>query len=202
MNVISREGQAEIEIRRSRFLARAFRVAAPEAAPGIVRLVREEHRDARHNSWAWRIGPAAEQARYSDDGEPSGTAGPPILNVLVKRDLSNVLLVVTRYFGGVKLGAGGLARAYSEAAKAAVEASRPRPLRWLATLQVELPHAALPTFEHYLAGQGFEVLAREFQEIAVLTVRLPADQEAAFRSAHLGLVSGRLPCRELNREFA
>ncbi len=202
MNIIGREGQAEIEVRKSRFLARAFRAATAESAAAILKTVRLENRDASHHGWAWRIGPAAEQARYSDDGEPSGTAGPPILNVLARRELTHVLLVVTRWFGGTKLGAGGLARAYGEAAKAAIEDARIRPLRWMVTLQVELPHAGLPPFEHYLAGQEFEVVSREFRDVAVLTVRLPVDQEAAFRSAHLSLVSGRLPCRDLGREYA
>ncbi len=202
MNVIDREGRAEIEIRKSRFLARTLRAAAPDAALALLRGVRDENKDARHHCWAWRIGPAAEQARYSDDGEPSGTAGPPILNVLARRDLTNVLLVVTRWFGGIKLGAGGLARAYGQAAKAAVDASAPRALRRLVTYRIELPHAALPPFEHYLAGQGFEVTDRAFDEAAGLTVRIPEESEAEFLSRYNALVGGRRPCRELGRELA
>lgn len=202
MNVIDREGRAEIEIRRSRFLGRAFRAADSAAAAARLREIRLEGRDASHHAWAWRIGPAAEQARASDDGEPSGTAGTPLLNVLARREVTNVLLVVSRWFGGAKLGAGGLARAYGDAAKAAIEDSRIRPLRWMVTFQVEIPHAALPSLEHYLAGQGCEVLGREFGEAAGLTVRLPAEREAAFLSFYLGLVSGRGPYREIGREYA
>ncbi|MDD8025982.1 MAG: YigZ family protein [Acidobacteriota bacterium] len=202
MNVISREAGAEVEIKKSRFIARILRAPATEAAQALVRQIRDERRDASHHAWAWRIGPGAEQARTSDDGEPSGTAGPPILRILTRRELTNVLCVVTRYFGGIKLGAGGLTRAYGDAAKAAVDASRPRPLRWLAAFRVELPHSVLQPFEHYLAKQGIEVVSREFRDIAVLIVRVPVEQEAAFLSFHLGLVSGRHPCQALGREYS
>jgi uncharacterized YigZ family protein len=202
MNVISREGRAEIEVRRSRFLGCSFRTTDPESAAGLLRRIRLESREASHHAWAWRIGPAAELARASDDGEPSGTAGPPLLNVLARREVTHVLLVVSRWFGGTKLGAGGLARAYGEAAKGAIEDSRIRPLRWMVAYRVEVPHPALPSFERYLAGQGFEVLGREFAEAAGLTIRLPADREEAFRSFYLSLVSGRGLCREVGRELA
>jgi uncharacterized YigZ family protein len=202
MNVISREAEAEIEIRRSRFLAKTFRVAAAGEASAALKRVKDERRDADHHCWAWRIGPAAEQARYSDAGEPSGTAGPPILQVLTRREVTNVLLVVTRYFGGVKLGAGGLARAYGDAAKAVLDASKARPLRLMATLRAELPHAALAPFEHYLAKQGFEILGREFSEVAVVLVRVPVDKEPQLRAFHIGLVGGRFPCAELGRGYA
>ncbi len=202
MNVISREAEAEVEVRRSRFLAKTFRVASADEAAAALKRVKEERRDADHHCWAWRIGPAAEQARYSDAGEPSGTAGPPILQVLTRREVSNVLLVVTRYFGGVKLGAGGLARAYGEAAKAALDASKPRPLRLMATFRVDLPHSALAPFEHYLAKQGFEILGREFHEIAVVVIRVPVDKEPELLAFHTGLVGGRLPCAALGREYA
>jgi uncharacterized YigZ family protein len=202
MNVISRQAEAVLEVRKSRFLAGTFRAASTDEALALLKRIREESRDADHHCWAWRIGPGGEQSRYSDDGEPSGTAGPPILQVLARREMTNVLLVVTRYFGGTKLGAGGLARAYGEAAKAALDASEPRPLRLLVRFRVELPHAALPAFEHYLNKLGFAVEAREFREIVALVVRLPAESESSFRSFHLDLVSGRHPCLELDRAYA
>jgi uncharacterized YigZ family protein len=201
IKTLEREGQISLEIKRSRFTARSFRRTTPEDALAAVKAVRAANRDADHNVWAFRVGLTGEQARYSDDGEPSGTAGPPILRILARREVTNVLCVVTRYFGGIKLGTGGLARAYGDAAKAAVDASRPRPLRLMAVFRVELPHSALPTFEYYLSKQGFEVVSREFRDIAVLIVRVPAERESAFASFHLGLVSGRHPCRPLGRDY-
>lgn len=105
----------EIVIKKSRFIAQAFPVASPEEADAAIARVRKEYWDARHNCVAMVTGVLGDQARSSDDGEPSGTAGAPMLEVLRRRELTDLVAVVTRYFGGVKLGAGGLVRAYSTA---------------------------------------------------------------------------------------
>lgn len=119
------KAQAEVEIvlQKSRFIGRCFPVKSEAEALAILADLRKKHWDARHNCFAYRIGPQADCARYSDDGEPGGTAGLPMMEVLKSRELTDVLTVVTRYFGGVLLGTGGLVRAYSRcAAEAAVAA--------------------------------------------------------------------------------
>ena len=105
MKTISREAESAIEIKRSRFIGRSFKAATPDEALAIVKRVRETWRDATHHCWAYRVGTTGEQARYDNSGEPQGTAGPPILDVLKHLDLTNTLVVVTRYYGGTKLGA-------------------------------------------------------------------------------------------------
>ena len=115
VKVIARDGQAEIVIQRSRFLCTVTRVADVDAATAVIADVRRAGHDARHHCTALRIGDVgsgAATARSNDDGEPSGTAGVPMLEVLVRRELTDVVAVVSRWFGGVKLGAGGLVRAY------------------------------------------------------------------------------------------
>jgi uncharacterized YigZ family protein len=117
-----REGRAEIREKGSRFFGFAALAASPEAAEAFLEKLRREHHDATHVAFAWRFGGGgAESARSSDDGEPSGTAGRPIASAIAAAGLTDVAVAVVRYFGGTKLGTGGLARAYREAAAAAVE---------------------------------------------------------------------------------
>ncbi|MDT2809267.1 YigZ family protein [Enterococcus asini] len=112
---IKTDGLAETEIKKSRFLCHLKRVTSEEEAKAFIQGIKKEHWKANHNCSAYLIGERSEIQRSSDDGEPSGTAGVPMLEVLKKNDLINVCVVVTRYFGGIKLGAGGLIRAYSHA---------------------------------------------------------------------------------------
>lgn len=117
-------GQDEIIINKSRFIGYAIMVETEEEAQAFVAEIKEKHKDATHNVYAYMVGESSNIQRYSDDGEPSGTAGIPILELLKKEDLRNVVVVVTRYFGGIKLGAGGLVRAYIKGAKCGLEAAK------------------------------------------------------------------------------
>lgn len=121
---ITKEADAEFTERRSRFIGHAMPVSSEEDALAFVAMIKEQHGDATHNVWAYNLKNGRQ--RYSDDGEPQGTAGPPVLEVLQKERLVDAAVVVTRYFGGVLLGAGGLVRAYSHGAKLALEAACPR----------------------------------------------------------------------------
>lgn len=116
----TRESVTEFTEKRSRFIGHVWRVDSEEEARACIERTKKEHYDARHNCWCYRIkdGPV----RYSDDGEPQGTAGQPMLNVFQRESVTNVCCVVTRYFGGVLLGAGGLTRAYTKGAKDALAA--------------------------------------------------------------------------------
>ena len=120
---VSKQEKAEIMIKKSRFITHVFPVEEEETAETRVNSVREKHGDATHNVFAWQIGVERTGQRFSDDGEPSGTAGRPVLEVIKNNQLTNVLVVVTRYFGGIKLGAGGLVRAYSQSAQKGLEKS-------------------------------------------------------------------------------
>ncbi|OWR28205.1 YigZ family protein [Saccharibacillus sp. O23] len=118
---VRREGQKEIVIRKSRFIGHIRPVETEEEANAFIDEIKKKHRDATHNCSAYLLGERDEIQKQSDDGEPSGTAGKPILEVLKNRELKNVAVVVTRYFGGIMLGAGGLIRAYADGAVAAIE---------------------------------------------------------------------------------
>lgn len=163
---------AETEIKHSRFLAVLRRVDSDTAALAFVEEQRRLYPDARHHCWALVVGdePAHRAERSSDDGEPGGTAGVPMLQVLHHRDLVNVAVVVTRWFGGIKLGAGGLVRAYSGAVAVAVDAATlvPRERREVFTLAVG--HGDAGRVESELRGRGVSVLDVSYTERVVFTV--------------------------------
>ena len=116
-----KRGSAEIVEKKSRFIANVCPVKTEEEAKSFIDSIKKQHYNARHNVFAYQIGEKNEIKRFSDDGEPQGTAGMPVLNVLAGGDIKNTIIVVTRYFGGTLLGTGGLVRAYTEAAKAGLE---------------------------------------------------------------------------------
>ena len=144
-------------------------------------------------------GRRASIARYDNCGEPHGTAGPPILDALKNADVTNTLIVVTRYYGGTKLGAGGLVRAYGEAAKRVLLASGLTELRLMTVIRAPLPYSLLSQLESYLAREGFEITARDFGERVVLTLKVPSDREPDLRAFYTGLVGGKFAYTVLNR---
>jgi uncharacterized YigZ family protein len=190
VKTISREAESAFEVKRSKFIGRSFRCATPAEALAIVRRVREAHRDATHHCWAYRIGAAAGQARYDNSGEPQGTAGPPILDILKHNDLTNTLVIVTRYYGGTKLGAGGLVRAYGEAAKRAIEASGIVELRILKEISVVIPYALLAPLEAYLSRESIETASKDFGEQVTFRILIPEGRERDFRAFYAGLNRG------------
>src|SRR5699024_6483666 len=117
-------GMDEIIIEKSKFIGYAKPIKTEEEAIEFINEIKKKHKDATHNVWAYTLGKSMNIQRYSDDGEPQGTAGIPTLEVIKKEDLRDVVVVVTRYFGGVKLGAGGLVRAYTKGAKVGIDAGK------------------------------------------------------------------------------
>lgn len=142
--------QHEIVIKKSRFIATVEPVASVDDADAVIARIRKQWWDARHNCTAMVTGLLGDQARSSDDGEPSGTAGVPMLEVLRRRDLTDVVAVVTRYFGGVKLGAGGLVRAYSSAVSEALDLADLVRRRSLTQVTIEVAHADAGRFDNLL----------------------------------------------------
>ncbi|MFR9801043.1 YigZ family protein [Pseudonocardia sp. RS010] len=175
--VIARDVEHEIEIQRSRFLCRLARVPDAEAAAVLIAEIRREHWSATHNCTAFRVGREGGVQRSSDDGEPAGTAGVPMLEVLLRRELTDVVAVVTRYFGGVKLGAGGLVRAYGRAVTEAIDAvgvlRRVRHTRFL----LATAHAQAGRVENGLRAAGYPVVDVRYGREVELTATA-ADPEA------------------------
>jgi uncharacterized YigZ family protein len=201
MNGLSHEAEIAFEVKRSKFVGRSFVRTAPAAALEAVQSLRQTHRDASHHCWAYRTGLKGEQARYNDDGEPQGTAGPPILQVLERRDVTNALIVVTRYYGGIKLGTGGLAHAYGQAAKLVLDESKPREIRLMAELKAIVPHGLLAPVERFVDKKRGEILEREFVEHVVLRIRIPSADLPEFRTFHADLVNGRYDLAIIGEQY-
>jgi len=180
-----RDLTAEIDVRRSRFIGVVRRVADEPAAKAFVAERRSAHHAARHHCSAFVLGADGGLQRASDDGEPSGTAGQPILDVLTGRGLSDVAAVVTRYFGGTLLGAGGLVRAYSAAVASALEQAPYVRRRRLALVKFTVPIAEAGRLEAALRGQGLAVDGVEYAEGATFTI-------GATRPAEVGEAAARL----------
>lgn len=167
----------ELEVRHSRFLARAAPVADPDSALAWLESVREP--DATHNCWAWRIG---DDYRSSDDGEPAGTAGRPILAAIDGQGFDQVVVVVTRWFGGIKLGAGGLVRAYGGTAAECLRLAERSPLVEYAEVALHAPFDQLGAVHAALAGFDAEKLAERFDAAgARFVLRLPEARVDALR---------------------
>lgn len=154
---IAKSGSAEIVIKKSRFICTMTRVASEEEARATIDAAKRRYWDANHNCSAYRIGPGGRFQRSNDDGEPAGTAGAPMLAVLNHRDLTDVVAVVTRYFGGTLLGAGGLIRAYGQAVTDAIDAVGIVERRPVYLVAVEADYAEAGRLEHAIRASTFQL---------------------------------------------
>ncbi|MBY8883246.1 YigZ family protein [Streptomyces sp. PTM05] len=179
---VAHEGVHETEVNRSRFLCALAPAATEDEAQDFVRRVRAEHPGANHNCFAYVIGADASVQKASDDGEPGGTAGVPMLQMLMRRDIRYAVAVVTRYFGGVKLGAGGLIRAYGGAVGEALDTLGTVTRRRYRLGTVKVDHALAGRLENDLRSTGRAVRAVRYGEAVAIEVGLSEADLDAFRS--------------------
>lgn len=173
---IYRGGAGEITEKKSRFIATVIPAAAEEEALEFIESMKKKYWNATHNCFAYIIGVNGELKRCSDDGEPSGTAGRPMLDVLEGEGLRNVAVVVTRYFGGTLLGTGGLVRAYSSAVRAGLEAST---VIWKipgVKLEIRTDYSGLGKIQYILGQRGLKILDSEYTDMVKLHVLIPEEQ--------------------------
>ena len=179
---VAAAGVHETEVNRSRFLCALAPAATEREAQDFIAAVRRQHADASHNCWAYVIGAEASVQKASDDGEPGGTAGVPMLQMLLRRDMRYVVAVVTRYFGGVKLGAGGLIRAYGGAVGEALDSLGTRTRRRYRLATVTVDHQRAGKLENDLRTGGREVRDVRYGEAVTIEIALPDADVDAFRS--------------------
>jgi uncharacterized YigZ family protein len=181
--------QVEILIKKSRFIAHVAPVRSEEEAWAFIGRIREQHAQATHNCYAFKAGTAV---RMSDDGEPSGTAGRPILEVIERQGLSDTVVVVTRYFGGILLGAGGLVRAYSQAAAEGIAAAGTTEAITAIDLRLRLDYTLIGKVQHLLQQRGGLMLDSQFGLDVTIDCRVPAAEADGLEAQLRELSAGRI----------
>lgn len=179
--IVYEGGEGEIVEKKSRFIATIAPVENEEEATAFIERIRKKYYDARHNCPAFVIGRNKELTRCSDDGEPSGTAGKPILEVLLGAGLTNVAVVVTRYFGGTLLGTGGLVRAYTQAVQEGLAACKIATMRYGVTIRIETDYTDLGKIQHLLNNKEIPIISSEYTDKVALMVQLPKEQAEGLR---------------------
>lgn len=175
--IIERGGTGEIEEKKSRFIAHVAAVHTEEEALSFIEAKRRQFWDARHNCYAYVLGERAQTVRFSDDGEPAGTAGKPILEVLINSGIRNLVVVVTRYFGGTLLGTGGLVRAYTKAAKAGLEASDVRVMCYGYEVAAVTDYNGIGKIQYLLSQRGIPLGESDYAEVVTVRVRVPYEDK-------------------------
>lgn len=170
-------GEVETIEKKSRFIATVIPVTCEEEALEFIESMKKKYWNATHNCYAYVIGERFETQRCSDDGEPQGTAGKPMLDVLLGEEIHNTAVVVTRYFGGTLLGTGGLVRAYSGAVKAGLGASKIITKNWGIKLEIQTDYTGLGKIQYILGQRGLTILESAYAENVTLTVLIPEDMK-------------------------
>ena len=164
--------KAEYEINKSKFIAHVKYVEEEESAKEFLQQLKKKYYDATHNCSAWVLGVNGDKQKSNDDGEPGGTAGNPILETIKKNELTNIIVVVTRYFGGIKLGAGGLIRAYSHTAALGISASKVVTMTPMQRLSITINYNLLASVENWIRNKNISVENKDYSENVTLTLLL------------------------------
>lgn len=192
-------GEDEFTEKRSRFIGRIWPVETEEEALSKIQEMKKQHYDATHNCWAYIIHGGA--VRFSDDGEPGGTAGMPMLQVLQREGLNNVVCVVTRYFGGILLGAGGLVRAYTRGAKIAVDAAGKSIKRVWTVLYVPCPYSFYERVKLEIEAFGGILRSTDFGAEVDMEILFPQANAQLFLDRLTDLTSGTVEGMEIGQEY-
>ena len=170
--------EAEYEIQKSKFIAHVKQVEDEESAKTFLQQIKKKHFDATHNCSAWVLGVDGSKQKSNDDGEPGGTAGNPILETIKKNELVDTIVVVTRYFGGIKLGAGGLIRAYSHTAALGLAASKVVTMTPMQRISITINYNLLASVENWLRNQKISVESKDYMDnVTVTMLLLPEEVE-------------------------
>ena len=180
----------EIVEKRSRFIADVKPIETEEEAVTFLEEIKKKYWDARHHVYAYVLEENNIQ-RYSDDGEPAGTAGVPVLDMIKKEGLSNLIVVVTRYFGGILLGTGGLVHAYSKSAKAGVEAAQPVTMTLCCEMTFDCDYSLLGKIQSEALNKGYRISGTDYAENVKISVLVPVSEVSAFESHIIDKTNGR-----------
>ena len=182
-------GSDEIIIEKSTFIGYAKPIKTEEEAVEFVNEIKKKHKDATHNVWAYTVGPTMNIQRYSDDGEPQGTAGIPTLEVIKKEDLRDVVVVVTRYFGGIKLGAGGLVRAYTKGAKVGLEAAKIIEIVMYKEVKIKIEYNQIGKVQNEIMNLGYFIKDTIYEDNVEIIVYSKLEEVEALTSRMIDITS-------------
>ena len=188
--IIMKGGAAEYAVQRSRFIADTAAVKDEETAQAFLQEIKKKYYDARHHCYGWIL-EGGRRKKSGDDGEPSGTAGAPILTALERQGITDGLIVVTRYFGGIKLGTGGLTRAYAHAAAQGLAASTLAELQTLRRVAVTVAYPLFSPLENWLQKNEIRVADKSYAENVTLTLYLTSDATETVKKAVADLTAGQ-----------
>ena len=189
---IKEDGQVQEEIKKSRFICHAKRVYNEEEARDFISAIKKEHYKATHNCSAFIVGERSEIKRTSDDGEPSGTAGVPMLGVLENHNLTNVCVVVTRYFGGIKLGAGGLIRAYAGSVALAVKEIGIIEIKEQAGIQIHMTYAQYQEYGNFLKEHNLMELETNFTDQVDTMIFIDKEKKDGIKADFIEFFNGKV----------
>ena len=189
---IKEDGQVQEEIKKSRFICHAKRVYSEEEARDFITAIKKEHYKATHNCSAFIIGERSEIKRTSDDGEPSGTAGVPMLGVLENHNLTNICVVVTRYFGGIKLGAGGLIRAYAGSVALAVKEIGIIEIKEQAGIAIQMSYAQYQEYGNFLKEHNLIELETNFTDQVDTIIYVNKEKKENIKAALVEFFNGKV----------
>ena len=189
---IKEDGQVQEEIKKSRFICHTKRVYGEEEARDFITAIKKEHYKATHNCSAFIIGERSEIKRTSDDGEPSGTAGVPMLGVLENHNLTNVCVVVTRYFGGIKLGAGGLIRAYAGSVALAVKEIGIIEIKEQAGIQIQMTYAQYQEYGNFLKEHNLMEIETNFTDQVETMIFVDKENKEHIKSELIEFYNGKV----------
>ncbi|EHI76123.1 YigZ family protein [Streptococcus sp. oral taxon 058 str. F0407] len=189
---IKEDGQVQEEIKKSRFICHAKRVYSEEEARDFITAIKKEHYKATHNCSAFIVGERSEIKRTSDDGEPSGTAGVPMLGVLENHNLTNVCVVVTRYFGGIKLGAGGLIRAYAGSVALAVKEISIIEIKEQAGIAIQMSYAQYQEYGNFLREHNLMELETTFTDQIDTIIYVDKEEKENTKAALVEFFNGKV----------
>lgn len=201
MKIVYQQGQGEVVEKKSRFIANIFPVHSEKEALSYIEEIRKKHYDARHNCFAYVIGEKNEVMRSSDDGEPSGTAGRPMLEVLTGEELHDVLAVVTRYFGGTLLGTGGLVRAYSAAVKEGIAASKVIERFAGKRLQIQTDYNGIGKIQYLMNQFGVIELETSYTDNVEVAAVIPEDTILGFTREVMEATGGKAVLDVLDKVY-
>lgn len=190
-STVLKEAQAEQIIEKSRFIAYVSPASTKEEADAFIASIRKKHKDATHNVPAMVLGDKFQVQWASDDGEPQGTSGAPMVQLLVSEGITDVVIVVTRYFGGIKLGTGGLVRAYTSSAKLGLMAAGICDVEEMCLLTYEIDYTYLAKLQNLAAGGLFSISDTAYTDVVQVTLCMPPEKQEEVMSAVTNLTGGK-----------